>query len=65
MAKNWTIIGLGVWVAMLPFLGFPGAWDTFFFVLSGFLIALISLLMVAKERIETSQMEDRDTTNTH
>jgi len=50
MNKNHVIIILGLLVALIPFLGFPGAWKTFFITVSGLVIALISFLIIAKER---------------
>jgi len=49
MKKLWTIFGLGLWVALLPFLGFPSSFKTFFFVLSGLFIALVAFLLIARK----------------
>ena len=37
-----TIIGLGLFVAILPFLGFPDSWDKFFYLAAGLAIAYLS-----------------------
>jgi len=50
MSKNSIILLLGLWVALVPFLGFPGAWKTFFIVVSGLAIAVLSILIALKER---------------
>lgn len=45
MTKDLMILGLGVWVILVPFLGFPNSWDTFIFVISGILIIVLVLLL--------------------
>lgn len=51
ISKQVTIAGLGLLSAIMPFLGFPGAWKTGFIVIFGLTIAVLSLLMIAKERL--------------
>ena len=41
MPKNKIIIVLGFLVALLPLLGFPRAWESFFQVVAGFAIVLL------------------------
>ena len=48
--KNWIFVGIGLWLIVLPFLGFPGAWKTFFMVVSGLLVGVISFLEIIKRR---------------
>ena len=55
ISKQVIIILLGLWIVLLPFLGFPGLWETFFMVGSGFLIVVLSLLMIARYRLEESR----------
>ncbi len=43
MTKSRTIITLGVIIALLPLLGFPRAWESFFQVATGLSIVLFSL----------------------
>jgi len=33
---------IGVWVAILPYLGFPKSWKTLFFVITGLAIAYLA-----------------------
>jgi len=42
MPKNKIIISLGVFVALLPILGFPPSWESFFEVLAGLGIIVTS-----------------------
>ncbi|MBI2086862.1 MAG: hypothetical protein HYT69_01700 [Candidatus Zambryskibacteria bacterium] len=43
MPKNKIILVIGVLVALLPVLGFPRAWESFFQVLAGLSIILLSV----------------------
>lgn len=40
-----TIIVLGVWVAIVPYLGIPGTWRTAILLLSGLGIAIVGFLL--------------------
>ena len=44
MKKERTLFGLGIWVAILPFLGFPDSWRKILFVISGILIICLASL---------------------
>jgi len=43
--KQKAILIVGIWVAILPFLGFPSSWKRFFFFLSGLLLIYIAYLL--------------------
>jgi hypothetical protein len=43
MPKNRMILVIGVLVALLPVLGFPGSWEAFFQVLAGLSIVALSI----------------------
>ena len=45
MSKEVSLIILGVLVAVLPYLGFPGSWRTIMLVVLGVLIVSIGILM--------------------
>ena len=45
MSKEMSIILLGVWVIIVPYLGLPEAWRIFLIVLSGIAIVVIGLLL--------------------
>ena len=45
MSKEMTVIALGVWVAVVPYLGVPGSWRTVILVLSGLAIAAAGFLL--------------------
>jgi len=45
MKKDTAILILGLLIALMPFLGFPGAWENWFFICAGLLIALLGYLL--------------------
>ena len=51
MPKNKIILSIGVLVALLPVLGFPHAWESFFQVLFGLGIVLLSVLISVDRRL--------------
>jgi len=64
MRKNLIIFLLSLWIILIPFLGFPGSWRTFFIVISGLVIAVLVFLDVARKRMAHaphSSGEDNET----
>lgn len=63
MTKNTTIIGLGLLIASMPFLGFPRGIETTVFVVAGLLIASIAFVTHTKSNPTAMQetSEDRET----
>jgi len=53
MKKAWTLLVLGVWVAILPFLGFPYSWQGVLISLTG--LALIYLSFVLYKEFRNKQ----------
>ncbi|MEK7509873.1 MAG: hypothetical protein AAB605_04125 [Patescibacteria group bacterium] len=45
MTLDALIMGLGVFVAVLPFLGFPIKWDTILMVVVGFIIVVLGIIV--------------------
>lgn len=45
MSKEMSLIALGVWVIVVPYLGIPGSWRTALLVLTGLGIAAIGFLL--------------------
>ncbi len=45
MSKEMTVIALGVFVAVVPYLGIPGLWKTAILVLSGVCLAAVGFLL--------------------
>ena len=51
MPKNRIIILLGVLVALLPILGFPRIWESFFQVVVGLSVVLLSIWATIDKRL--------------
>jgi len=58
MSKRTTIITLGIFVALVPFLGFPGAVETIFFVIAGLVFVVIGYLLESEcEKCDTGDKD--------
>ncbi|MBI1998838.1 MAG: hypothetical protein HYS73_00705 [Parcubacteria group bacterium] len=51
MSKESSLIFLGIFVIVVPFLGIPETFRTFLFVVSGISISFLALLIYARERL--------------
>ena len=62
MSKELIIILLGLLVALMPYLGFPGSWKSVFSIVIGIVIAGIAFI-VRQERLwkEREDMRERHT----
>jgi len=63
MTLDTLIILSGVFVATLPFLGFPSNWDTALLFIAGTLIIIFGI-MVRRERSTSDQVSRRRNTGT-
>jgi hypothetical protein len=45
MTKDLTLIALGIFIALLSFLGLPSSWDTILLVLCGLAVSLLTFLL--------------------
>lgn len=61
MRKERTLFVIGVWVAVLPFLGFPNSWREVFFVITGLALVCLAYLFYnqAKTRILKTTTESK------
>jgi membrane protein implicated in regulation of membrane protease activity len=57
MRKERTLLILGLWVAILPSLGFPNSWRTVLFVITGIALMYLAYLFYkqAKERMPKNE----------
>ena len=53
MHKNNFYISFGVWIAILPFLGIPGTWESTLIFISGIFLILISLGPIILKKLQT------------
>lgn len=61
MSKEVTVIVLGVWVAIVPYLGIPGTWRTAILLLSGLGIAIVGFLLRGESIGRTQHRASRST----
>ncbi len=59
MRKERTLLLLGIWVMILPFLGFPQSWRTVFFVITGCALVYLAYLFYKSTRSRVEKSEDR------
>ena len=53
MTKSSFYISLGIWIAILPFLGFPGVWKNILIALSGIFLALTGMGPMILKKLQT------------
>lgn len=57
MRKERILLFLGVWVAVLPFLGFPYSWKNVLFTVSGLVIVYYSYMLHKKYKVKDNKEE--------
>jgi hypothetical protein len=57
MSRNKIILLLGLWVALLPYLGFPGGLENLFYVVSGLLISFLAFSALRIRRKSSDHFE--------
>ncbi len=57
MKRARTLLLLGVWVAALPYLGFPYSWRQVLFTISGLVFMYIAYLLYKEEKIKRKETE--------
>ncbi len=50
MTRERILLILGIWIAVLPYLGFPHSWKSVLFTLSGLAVGYVSYLMYRNSR---------------
>ncbi len=56
MKKRFFMI-LGVWIMVLPFLGFPNTWRKILFILTGIILIALAVSKSSKQKTKTIQNE--------
>lgn len=62
MRKERTLLILGVWVAILPYLGFPNSWREILFVCTGFSLVYLAYLFYVQAKKNIPDQTDRSKT---
>jgi hypothetical protein len=55
MSKEMSLIALGLWVVVVPYLGVPGSWRTTILLFSGLLIAALAFLLRAESLVRSGK----------
>lgn len=59
MSKEMSLIALGIWVVIVPYLGVPSSWRTVLLVLTGLAVAIIGFLLRGEALAEGSSRAPR------
>jgi len=52
MKREWIIFGIGVVIFFLPLLGFPRAFNTFLYMISGLSLGALALRNIRKQYVK-------------
>jgi len=58
MRKEKTLLIMGLWVIVLPFLGFPSLWRAILFVITGIFLVYLSYLFYAETKARLPKEEN-------
>ncbi|MBX4199219.1 hypothetical protein KW800_03050 [Candidatus Parcubacteria bacterium] len=59
MPKSRIILAIGLFIALLPVLGFPHAWESFFEIVGGLGIVCLSVLIAIDKRLSLKVKAER------
>ncbi len=62
MRKERTLLILGLWVAILPFLGFPNNWRRILFILTGLALVYLAKLYYLEVKARIARVDTRSKT---
>jgi len=60
MRKARIFLTLGIWVAILPYLGFPYSWKNILFTLSGLILIYLSYIVYRESKITEKKEKTSD-----
>jgi uncharacterized membrane protein len=63
-AQEKVLLGCGVWLIILPFLGFPQVWKDILITVTGVVVTYVGALLYKKFRTRASMMETKTETFT-
>jgi len=64
MRKEKTLFMIGLWVIVLPFLGFPSLWRVVLFVITGIALIYLAVLFYGEAKLRLSKNGDNNETKT-
>lgn len=63
MITNRRTLFLGIFIILIPFIGFPSAWKTFMIIISGALLVSFSVHITIPKKIQKRVPRRRETVN--
>jgi arginine exporter protein ArgO len=57
MKRDYTLLFIGIWIMILPFLGFPTSWKKVLLIVTGLFVVFIGY-MVWRERLNKEKQEN-------
>ncbi len=64
LVQEKMVIGLGIWLIVLPFTGFPSSWKTFLIVLTGLVLAYVGALLFKNAKTHHAEQHAETRTDT-
>lgn len=58
MKKAWIVLVLGIWIAVLPYLGFPYSWKNVLMTITGIGLIYVSFLLYKELKIKENKKEE-------
>lgn len=52
MRKARFLLILGIWIAVLPYLGFPSSWKNILFIISGLILVYFSYMLYRVQKLK-------------
>ncbi|MFA6524016.1 MAG: hypothetical protein WC264_00815 [Candidatus Paceibacterota bacterium] len=63
MRKARIFLTLGIWISILPYLGFPYSWKNVLFTISGLVIIYLSYIIYRESKIKDNKTSDNFSEN--
>ena len=60
MRRAYKLLFLGIWVAILPYLGFPHSWKNVLFTISGLGLVYFSFILYRESKDKEKQVQTPD-----
>ena len=57
MKRAYTLLALGIWTAILPYLGFPYSWKDILFTITGLWLCYFSYLFYREHKVAEGRKE--------
>jgi len=58
MKRSHVTIAIGIWIIVLPFLGFPPLWDRWLLILTGIVLIALSVKKISPAQLFRKRTEE-------